>query len=239
MRLPFADRAEAGRELGRALLALELDRPIVLAVPRGGVAVAAPVAEELGGELDVVVVRKLGAPTHPELGIGAVGAWGEPWLDERLIDTLGVSRDQLEREIDAQRAEARRRVEAYRVRPESRARSRAATSSSSTTGSRPAARSSPPRTCCAPRARAGWSSPSRSRRPRASAARPPSTTRSSRSHTPEPFFAVGQWYRDFHQVSDDEVRALLAGGAAGPVGWRVARVRPSAVVTPGSGGALF
>ena len=87
-------------------------------MPRGGVVVAAPVAEELVGELDVVVVRKIGAPTQPELGIGAVGAWGEPWLDERLIDTLGVSREQLEREIDAQRAESRRRLEAYRVRPE-------------------------------------------------------------------------------------------------------------------------
>lgn len=112
--LPFADRFNAGRQLAEGLKALGLERPLILGVPRGGVATAAPVAEELNGELDVVVVRKIGAPRNPELGLGAVGAWGDPVLDQRLVSALGVPAVFLEREIASQREEARRRVEAYR-----------------------------------------------------------------------------------------------------------------------------
>src|SRR5918999_2093592 len=104
MSLPFADREEAGAELGAALSKLDLRRPLLLGVPRGGVAVAAPAAAELGADLDVIVVRKVGAPRNPELGIGAVGAWGEPWLDQRLTAALGVPQSFLEREVERERA---------------------------------------------------------------------------------------------------------------------------------------
>ena len=68
-----------------------LERPLVCGVPRGGVLVAAPIAEALGGELDVVVVRKVGAPGNPELGLGAVGATGPPVLDDYLLASLRVA----------------------------------------------------------------------------------------------------------------------------------------------------
>ena len=73
----FADRAEAGRRLAAALLTRPLANPIFLALPRGGVAVAAPVARQLHAPLDVVLVRKIGAPGQPELAVGAV-AEGDP-----------------------------------------------------------------------------------------------------------------------------------------------------------------
>src|SRR5438874_8440546 len=114
MRLPFTDREEAGRDLADYLMPLELERPLILGVPRGGVLVAARVAATMGGDLDVVVVRKVGAPNNPELGLGAVGATGEPALDTSLIASIGVPDDFLAREIERERAEARRRIASYR-----------------------------------------------------------------------------------------------------------------------------
>jgi putative phosphoribosyl transferase len=210
MALPFTDRAEAGRELGQQVKRLALGRPVVGAIPRGGVAVAAPVAHALGSDLDVVVVRKIGAPRQPELGIGAVGPSGDPWLDERLVATLGVERDVLERLISAERAEAGRRVAAYRgsVPPlDVRDRDVVVVDDGIATGGTVIAaarllRSQEPR--------------------RLVLAVPVAPAEGVRRavevydevvalHTPEPYYAVGQWYRDFHQVDDDEVRRLLAG----------------------------
>jgi putative phosphoribosyl transferase len=105
----YGDRAEAG-----ALLAGRLDRyrgshPVILGIPRGGVPVAAEVARRLEGELDVVVARKLGAPGHEELAIGAVTADGRRFLNEDILQALGVPDEYLRRATEEQMREARSR----------------------------------------------------------------------------------------------------------------------------------
>src|SRR6266566_1527770 len=113
MQVPFADRREAGARLAEALSRFRGEDSVVLAIPRGGVVVAAEVARGLGAPLDVVIPRKVGAPGNPELGLGAV-APGVSVLDERLIRDLGVSEDYLDREIAEQEHEIERRSDAYR-----------------------------------------------------------------------------------------------------------------------------
>jgi len=107
----FADRAEAGRRLAEALAYLK-DRPdvVVKAIPRGGVVVGAEVAERLSAELDVVIPRKLGAPGNPELAIGAVAGDGTIVLNEDAVRALGVDEAYIKREAASQREEIERRT---------------------------------------------------------------------------------------------------------------------------------
>ncbi|MBI5882460.1 MAG: phosphoribosyltransferase [Elusimicrobia bacterium] len=111
----FRDRREAGRQLAARLGHLAKDRPVVLGLPRGGVPVAYEIAAELKAPLDVLVVRKLGAPLQPELAVGSI-AFGleEPILYEDLVERLAVSKDHLCKEIEAGRAEAGRQNELFR-----------------------------------------------------------------------------------------------------------------------------
>jgi predicted phosphoribosyltransferase len=111
----FRDRNDAGEALGRELAGLHLEHPVVLGLPRGGVVVAAPAAAALGAPLDIVVVRKLGAPGNPELGVGAVAEGGVTVLNEGLIRRLGVSRSELDAVAAAEHAELERRVAVYRT----------------------------------------------------------------------------------------------------------------------------
>ena len=107
--LPFADRHEAGRHLAERLRRLASQHPLVLGIPRGGVVVATEVARSLGGELDIIVARKLGSPMSPEFAIGAVTADGGRWLNDEAIAMLGVDASYLAVETARQLAEARRR----------------------------------------------------------------------------------------------------------------------------------
>lgn len=116
--LRFRDRFEAGRRLGEALAALVTlfeAGPVVLGLARGGLEVAAEVARVLpGSELDVLVVRKLGHPSQPELGLGAIAEGGEPVFDPAGLSRVGLSTADLAEVVAAERAETARRVQAYR-----------------------------------------------------------------------------------------------------------------------------
>ena len=204
----FADRREAGERLVAALPPLDGTNAVVLGIPRGGVEVAAVVAGHLGAPLDVVIPRKVGAPGNPELGLGAVADDIEV-LDLRLIETLRVGQDYLDREIAAQREEIRRRSSAYRGgRPGLDVSGKTAvvvddgvaTGGTATAALRWARHMGAKRVILA----VPVAPPDAVLRLRSEADQVVSVA------TPEPFFAVGQWYADFPQVSDERVVSLLA-----------------------------
>lgn len=112
MRRRWSDRQEAGRALAEELS--DLEQPVVLAIPRGGVPVGAELARALDGDLDVIIARKIGAPWNPELAIGAVAGDGVPFLDDDLIRRLRVRQSHLDQEVERQVEEVRRREQAYR-----------------------------------------------------------------------------------------------------------------------------
>jgi putative phosphoribosyl transferase len=123
IRLPFPDRRSAGRALAAAIQRrftgadgqFMLSDPLVLALPRGGVAVAWEVARDLAAPLDVLVTRKIGFPAQPELGVGAVAEGGDPVYDEVLLRELGITPAELTSVVERERAELARRVEVYRA----------------------------------------------------------------------------------------------------------------------------
>lgn len=98
----FENRRQAGQKLGDELTNYTGQYVVVLGIPRGGVPVVEPIARRLDAELDVIVVKKLGAPQNPELAIGAVGESGEPYLNEDVIASLSVDEDYLTKETRGQ-----------------------------------------------------------------------------------------------------------------------------------------
>jgi putative phosphoribosyl transferase len=110
----FRDRRDAGRRLADVLEPFAAEHPVVVALPRGGVPVAFEVARALGAPLDVLAVRKLGAPGHRELAVGAVAEEDVGVLDPDTVALIGATREQLERTLRRESAELRRRVRAYR-----------------------------------------------------------------------------------------------------------------------------
>jgi putative phosphoribosyl transferase len=209
LRALFADRTDAGRRLGELVASVVEGDAVVLGIPRGGVVVAAEVARALGAPLDVVVPRKVGAPFNPELGLGAV-APGVRVLDERLIRELGVSPAYLEREIADQEREIERRVAAYRegrgpVDPGGRTAvvvdDGVATGGTAVAALRWARRAGAGEVILAVPVAP----------PQAMSMLEAEADRVVALALPEPFHAVGQWYRDFDQVADSEVVAVLRG----------------------------
>ena len=110
----FIDRTDAGRQLAERLLPLRAEAPIVLALPRGGIPVALEVARALGAPMDVWIVRKVGVPWHPELGIGAVSEAGAVYLDRQLMAQVGVQPEEAERLVRQKQAEVLARVQRFR-----------------------------------------------------------------------------------------------------------------------------
>jgi putative phosphoribosyl transferase len=203
----FLDREEAGRQLAEALSNLKGEDVVVLGIPRGGVVVAAEVARAHGWPLDTVIPRKVRAPGNPELGLGAI-APGVRVLDQRMLEMLGVSESYLEREIAEEEREIERRSEAYR-----RGRSAVEVKDKvavvvddgiATGGTATAA--------------VRWAKAEGARKvilavPVAPAEGVRNLSREAGQvvclETPEPFYAVGQWYQEFPQTSDEEVVHIL------------------------------
>jgi putative phosphoribosyl transferase len=121
--MKFDDRGDAGRRLAGKLTHLREQKPVVLALPRGGVAIGFKIAQELDAPLDIVLVRKIGVPWQPELAVGAVtdGVAPETFIDHVLATTLDIPESYLQQEVERQLAEIERRREIYcadRPRPE-------------------------------------------------------------------------------------------------------------------------
>ena len=110
----FSDRTDAGRQLAARLDERGVEADIVVAIPRGGLPVGRVVADSLDAPLDIVAARKLGAPGNPELAIGAVASDGSVWLNEPLIESLGIGETYVAEQIDREHVAARRKVETYR-----------------------------------------------------------------------------------------------------------------------------
>lgn len=110
----FTDRRHAGQELARALHRYASTAPIVLALPRGGVPIGREVASALDADLDVLIVRKLGAPSNPEFAFGAVGEGGAVVLDEQTLASMHMDDATVQRIVKEARREIARRVDAYR-----------------------------------------------------------------------------------------------------------------------------
>jgi len=208
VRLPFQDRAEAGRLLGVELASRKLATDtIVLALPRGGLPVGAEVAEALKAPLDVVVVRKVGVPWQPELAMGAI-AGDTRVLDNRLIRDLGISIGEVNAVIARESEEMRRREELYRSglpAPDLRGRTVVLVDDGLATGSTMVAaarhvRSLQPQRLIIAVPVASAQACGRLRR---------EADECICLAMPEPFFAVGEWYIDFGQVTDFEVQEIL------------------------------
>jgi len=219
---PFADRRAAGRALAEALKGYRgRSDVVVLALPRGGVPVAYEVARALHAPLDVFTVRKLGVPGHRELAMGAVATGGSVVLDRDLIQRLQVPADELEAVIDDESRELLRREAAYRDhrrRPSLGGTVAIVVDDGLATGASMQAAIEALRT----------------RHPARIVAAAPvgagATCERLRSIAdqvvcplqPEPFFAVGMYYEDFGQTTDDEVRALLNQAERERRTWQVA-----------------
>lgn len=215
----FSDRKEAGRELAAALMKFKSEAPVVLAIPRGGVPVGYEVALALQAPLDIIVARKLGAPGQHELGLGAIvdGDHPQSVLNEDIIRELGVSTQYIQKEIESELKEIRRRQTAYRKgRAAVQVAGRTvivvddgiATGGSIRAALRGVKRMSPKKVILAvPVA-------------------PSDTIESLRPEadeiicldTPLYFMAIGEFYEDFSQTSDEEVIELLEMSARRQVG---------------------
>lgn len=204
----YRDRFEAGCQLGSLLADRGLRDPVILGLPRGGLPVAAEVAAALEAAYDVFVARKVGAPGHEELGIGAVAEGSDEIVVTAMVSELRIDDEELQVLADTARAELRRRVAAYRrgrALPLLADQDVVLVDDGLATGvtAEAALRSI------------------RAARPRRLILAVPVGSRLAverltgladevvSGHTPERFVAVGKWYADFRQTSDEEVLRLL------------------------------
>ena len=206
--MPFQDREDAGRQLGRRLAPLAGRDVVVLGLPRGGVPVAAEVARALGAPLDVVLVRKLGLPRRPELAMGAVGEDGVVVLNEDVLQAGRVDEATLADAERRERAELERRarqLRGNRTRRPLEGRTAVVVDDGIATGATARAACAVVRAHGA--ARVVLAVPVGS--PRALGDLAPTVDEVVCLESPQRFAAVGQAYEDFRPTGDDEVLALL------------------------------
>lgn len=215
----FRDRTEAGQQLAQKVAACRLVDPVIIALPRGGVPVAAEVARTLHAPLDLVIVRKLGAPGNPELAVAAVSEGGESQVvvDEAVRASVGVSRLAIKEQARNEMGEIERRLQRYvggAARIPLKGRTAVLVDDGVATGTsvRAAAvvlraRGARELVLAVPVAPA-----------EVIAELEPLFERIVCLRTPDPYYAVGYHYEDFHQVGDEEVVAALksARDAQGP-----------------------
>jgi len=205
----FSDRREAGRELGKELgRHTRAGNPLVLGLPRGGVPVAAEVVRALDGELDVLVVRKVGVPDQPELAAGAIASGGVQVLSGRVMGMTGLDEDDVRPVVERERAELERREKAYRGdRPplDVGGREVILVDDGMATGSTMLAAVKAVRKLGADRIIVAVPTASRE----AAADMGQEADEVVCLDTPSPYMAVGYWYSNFGQTSDEEVRELL------------------------------
>ncbi len=204
----FYDRTDAGRRLAK-LLKRRIQGPcVVLAIPRGGVVVGYEVAKELGCPLDVVISRKVGAPAQPELAVGAVAEDGAVFIDEEIAGLVGVSRDYVERRAREELREVRRRAEEYRggrEMPELSGKTVVLVDDGLATGLTMMAAVHMARNKGAEKVVV------------AVPVSPPETVAKLQRHadevicleTPTNFYAIGQFYERFDQLTDEETNSIL------------------------------
>jgi putative phosphoribosyl transferase len=212
----FRDRSDAGRQLAERLAGYAgRSDVVVLALPRGGAPVAFEVSQALGAPLEVFVVRKLGVPGHEELAFGAVATGGARVLNDEVVARLGIGAETIERITDVQREEVERREQSYRDnRPPPRLDGKTVVlvDDGLATGAT---------------MRAAVAAVRQHQPGRVIVAVPtgsPDTCRELERDAdevvclinPDPFLAVGFWYDDFSQTSDEEVRELLARASEVP-----------------------
>jgi predicted phosphoribosyltransferase len=206
----FRNRAEAGQVLAEALGAYAgPEDVIVLGLPRGGVPVAAEVARQLGAPLDVFLVRKLGVPGREELAFGAIASGGARVLNRDVVASLGIDAETIDAVVAREQAELERRAEAYRGTadpPDVRGRTVILVDDGLATGASMRAAVEAVRELGPERVVVAV--PAAARQTCEELA--PEVDEIVCLLTPDPFFAVGMWYADFSETTDDDVRTLLA-----------------------------
>ena len=220
----FSDRVEAGKRLASAMRDFAGKNGIVLAIPRGGVVVGYEIAKALSLPLDVIIPRKIGAPDNPELAIGAMTEDGTIILDDNLITYIGVPRDYIKAESERQKHEIERRLKLYRQNepyPSLKALDVIIVDDGIATGSTMKA------------ALASVKNRGASTVTVAVPVGPPSTIKELKKqadrvvclYAPEYFQAIGQFYTDFNQTTDEEVIQLLKQSK------QKSREKPAGIVT--------
>jgi putative phosphoribosyl transferase len=204
----FVDRVDAGKRLALALKDFSRENGVVLAIPRGGVVVGFEIAQLLSVPLDVIIPRKIGAPDNPELAIGAIAEDGTVILDDHLITYLGVTREYLQEELERQKHEIGRRLKLYRQDPSYPNLKKLdviVVDDGIATGStmKAALASVKNRGAASVTVAVSVGSPSTIGELEKMADRVVCL------YTPEFFQAIGEFYEDFSQTSDEEVIGLL------------------------------